>query len=551
MPDFNLNFPAVNTEGPAPLQQTLALKPGEFLFVLGPNGTGKSGLMHHFHNQNRDRSQRVTAHRQTHFQGDSVGLSSVERSNIATNTRNSDAQIHARYRDDYGVQKASAAVFDLYTQDGVYKKAIADEVIAGNLTAAQRLALAKGPLTQLNEIFRLSNLPVWFDADGDQLMASRNGGARYAVPKLSDGERGALVLAATVLTAPQESLLLIDEPERHLHRSIVTPLLRQLFERRADCGVVVSTHELELPADFPDARAVLVRGCTYAGDSPEAWSADILAANTPLEEGLKKDVLGARRNLLFVEGTKTSLDTPMYSILFPGVSLSPKDSCNDVEKAVAGIAGAQGITWVTAYGIVDGDSRTAANIAALKQRKVYAVDAYSVESIYYHPAMQERVALRKCDANSIDPTKQAAAPAKAKLLTDAAAVATIAKVQQHIDALALNLVTKDVRVSIQKQLPTVPSLTANPLVNIVEDATQRIADEKARITAACANNDVKTLITRYKIRSTGALNDIATKLGFKNTDEYEEDVLDLLQKDSDALSFARGFLGTLYTDIAV
>ena len=47
------------------------------------------------------------------------------------------------------------------------------------------------------------------------------------------------------------------------------------------------------------------------------------------------------------------------------------------------------------------------------------------------------------------------------------------------------------------------------------------------------------------------MNDIATKLGFKNTDEYEEDVLDLLQKDSDALSFARGFLGTLYTDIAV
>lgn len=550
MPDFDLTFSTSFTPGTAPSQQALTLKPGEFLFVLGPNGVGKSGLMHQFYYSNRSTAVRVTAHRQTYFQSDVVGISSVERLSIGNNMRHADEQPHARYREDSGVQKAAAAVFDLYTRDGSFKKAIADKVIAKDLHAAALLAEEKGPLMQLNEIFRLSNLPIVLDADGDQLMASRGGGKPYTIPRLSDGERGALLLAATVLTAEPGSLLLIDEPERHLHRSIVTPLLRQLFERRSDCGVVISTHELDLPADFPDARAVLVRGCQYAGDAPVAWIADILPANTALDDDLKRDVLGARRKLLFVEGTKASLDTPMYSILFPNVSISPRAGCREVEKAVAGLAGAQGIAWVEAFGIVDGDGRSPENVQALKQKKIYSVAAYSVEAIYYHPEIQSRLALQSCGILSPDTAKQAAAPVLAKKMTDAAAAAVVAKVRANVDGLALTIVTAAVRSALQARLPTVPSLKASPKVNISEDVTARLANEKARITAACNSGNVKSLILRYKIRTTGALHEIATSLGFRSTEAYEAAVLDLLQKDTAALAVARSFFGTLQADLA-
>ena len=42
--------------------------------------------------------------------------------------------------------------------------------------------------------------------------------------ELSDGERNALLIGSDVLTTEPNSLIILDEPERHLHRSIISPL---------------------------------------------------------------------------------------------------------------------------------------------------------------------------------------------------------------------------------------------------------------------------------------------------------------------------------------
>ncbi|WP_442947933.1 AAA family ATPase [Nostoc sp.] len=52
-----------------------------------------------------------------------------------------------------------------------------------------------------------------------QVVASKCGGTPYSIAELSDGERNALLIAANVLTVKNGTLVLIDEPERHLHRS--------------------------------------------------------------------------------------------------------------------------------------------------------------------------------------------------------------------------------------------------------------------------------------------------------------------------------------------
>ena len=75
---------------------------------------------------------------------------------------------------------------------------------------------------------------------------------------MSDGERSAALIAATVLTVKPETVLLIDEPELHLHRAIIEPFLLALFKQRTDCAFVVSTHEIALPMAHPDARVLMV-----------------------------------------------------------------------------------------------------------------------------------------------------------------------------------------------------------------------------------------------------------------------------------------------------
>ena len=129
---------------------------------------------------------------------------------------------------------------------------------------------------------RLSNLPIAISVEeGQKIVARKNSGNGYSVAELSDGERNAFLIAADILTAKPGTLILIDEPERHLHRSIISLLLKLLFDRRNDCAFIVSTHELMLPLDTPKASTLLVRSCEYQGQNVRAWTADLLAPSRP------------------------------------------------------------------------------------------------------------------------------------------------------------------------------------------------------------------------------------------------------------------------------
>lgn len=58
---------------------------------------------------------------------------------------------------------------------------------------------------------------------------------KYSATEMSDGERAVLYLAAQVLSVPKNKMLIIDEPEVHLHPSIMNRLWKELERCREDC----------------------------------------------------------------------------------------------------------------------------------------------------------------------------------------------------------------------------------------------------------------------------------------------------------------------------
>ena len=161
----------------------------------------------------------------------------------------------------------------------------------------------------------------------------------------------------------QETMLLIDEPERHLHRSIIEPFLSALFKLREDCAFIIATHEVALPVANKDARTLVIHSCEWNGQQAGAWDVNILEETTHLPEELKQTILGGRRRILFVEGVETSLDKTLYSLIFPMVSVIPKGSCHEVEQAVSGLRDGAGLHWLEVFGIVDGDGLDPGEIA--------------------------------------------------------------------------------------------------------------------------------------------------------------------------------------------
>ena len=270
---FNLQFPAQNAE-----VSQLRLEAGEMLFVLGANGTGKSSLMFHIAKQNQGATRKISAHRQTWMNSDALDMTPSTKMQTEQQIQNEDRQQKSRYRDSYPAQRASMTIYEFIDAENIRARRIAGLVDGGDLDAAADAAKKEAPITVINELLRHSNIPITISIhENERVMASRGEGSAYSAAELSDGERNALLIAGSVLTAPPGTLLIIDEPERHLHRSIISPLLSQLFEKRSDCGFVISTHDHDLPLEvrsdvprftrhrrppFPDRAAERTRcGC--------------------------------------------------------------------------------------------------------------------------------------------------------------------------------------------------------------------------------------------------------------------------------------------------
>jgi ABC-type cobalamin/Fe3+-siderophores transport system ATPase subunit len=520
---------------------TVPLDDGQCIFVLGANGTGKSSLMHAFYTSNNANSRRISAHRQTWFSSNTLSLSPEQRRQTEQHMQGRDTHADSRWKDDYSAQRANIAIYDLIDAENVRARGIADAVDGDNISLAKELSKKDAPIKLINELLRQSSIPIEISVhQNEQVMASKSGGAPYSVAELSDGERNALLIAANVLTVPAGTLLLIDEPERHLHRSIISPLLTLLFQKRADCKFVVSTHDVLLPLDNPSARTILIRNCTYNGQTVAHWDVDVVPANAPVEDGVRKDILGSRRKVLFVEGDdKSSLDKPLYSLVFPNVSVVAKGGCREVETAVAGIRGAPDLHWVHAFGIVDNDRRTPADIASLQAAGVYAIAVYMVESVYYHPEIQRRVAERHAVVTGED--------AATRVLE--ARNAALAAVGPHAARMSARAIEKMIRDRIDAMHPTQAQIAAGTPVNIVIDVAAELATEHTAFQALLAAQDVEGIICRYPVRETPALTHIANRLGFQDRGQYENAVRKLLMDDAVALTFVRNLFGTLYADV--
>jgi len=499
--------------------------------------------MHVIYTANSKMSRRITAHRQTWFSSGSLALTGEQKKQMDVNIKTKDQQADARWKDDFSAQRANMAIYDLIDAQNVRARRIADAADADDDALVKVLKKKPSPIKSINEMMKLSGLPIVISVrENEELVASKSGSEPYSIAELSDGERNALLVAANVLTVAPGTLLLIDEPERHLHRSIISPLLTLLFKRRVDCAFIVSTHDVSLPLDNPSARTLLVRGCTYGPNQKVTrWDVDVVPANAAIDDGIKKDILGSRRKVLFVEGDdKKSLDKPLYSLVFPEASVIPKGGCAEVEAVVKGIADAQDLNWVRPFGIVDNDRRLPAEIERLRARGVYATDVHSVESIYYHPEIQQRVANRQEGVTGQNALERIAEAKRVALQS----------VVPHARRLSARAIEKTVVAIIQGQTPTQAQIAEGRPVNIAIDVAALVAAEVGEFQALLAAENLEKIVSRYSVRDTPALDLIANRLGFQDREQYEQAVRKLLMDEVAAVTFVRGLFGPLAADIA-
>ena len=512
----------------APIQ--LTVNNGDQLFIVGANGSGKSSLMQRLTVDAGDKKiKRITAHRQTWFDSGNIDFTPAARQEYDRETPRYNTLSEALWRDLRAESNLSALLFDLVAKDNAINESIAQHIRnKDDNQAYEESDKSPSPFNQINEMLARGKLSVALHKTIDQnLLASHPQGDSFGIEKMSDGERSAMIIAAHVITAESGTVFLIDEPERHLHRSIIQPFLSALFALRSgDCAFIISTHEIALPAATPEARVLMLRSCQWNNDNPTAWDAKLLEPNSELPPELKLAILGSKKKILFVEGQRGSLDVSLYSVLFPTLSVNPIGSCEEVQKAVLGLRGSQEIDDAEVFGLIDRDNRENKDIEKLAEKGIFALKVYSVEALYYCSDAIDAVARQQASSRGIDANGlvKSAKQQVIEELTDREIAERMAarRCERQIQELALS------------NIPNWKSIRATPAQPIcVPIDPQLYLEELDYFNGLVKGANIDQLIARYPLRDSRVFEIIATTLKCQNQEDYQRMVLVQIENDKE------------------
>jgi hypothetical protein len=442
-------------------------------------------------------------------------------------------QDDSRYVDHASSARAGIVLFDLLARMNETDRTIADEAIAHASQERIDALSSERPLSKLNTIMKTAGLPLVLrvDAEGAFHAQHTQRGSDYPINTMSDGEKSALLLAAEVLTAPLNCVLIIDEPERHLHRSISSVLVEAVIAMRPDCHFMILTHDLELAQalEKSESATYVVLNSTWIGGRPSSW--DIRAIES--YEGFGSDqvrraILGGRSNLLFVEGQQASLDTRLFGILYPNWTVAGVGGADNVTRAVAGVRASTGHHWINAYGAVDGDDRDASEKLALAAKGVSVLAVHEVENIYYSSKVLEAAAGRQ---------ERQLGRTPGEMLQDARS-----KMLQTFDdpelvkRMAQKLAVTAIRRRVFQDLPSIDEISSETVEISFPSPYDRIL---AEIQLLVSNQDLDGLITRLPIRDTSIRAVAARALGYQSATDYESAVNVYVSSNTEAQSAIR------------
>lgn len=231
-----------------------------------------------------------------------------------------------------------------------------------------------------------------------QICAKKDGQAPFDFNNMSDGERAAFFYIATVIAAPAQSFIVVDEPENHLNPAIYNKIWDKLINIRQDCQFIFISHTMEFIGARSDFELVKMKSFSY----PDKFELEFLGSSLEdISTDLIVEVVGSRKPILFCEGTRADYDYKVYECLFgKQYTVIPTGNCLSVENSVEACnLHASSYSIQSAIGVIDSDLKSEQEIRRLKEKKVYCLKCNEIEMLLLDELIFKRVLkqLYKCE----------------------------------------------------------------------------------------------------------------------------------------------------------
>jgi len=355
---------------------------GRNLLFVGANGSGKTrlGTWLEMSSPEKDRVFRISAQKSLSMPDSTtpVSIELAERNLLFGSPTDAANKHHYRWQrkpattplDDYA--KLMVFLFSDETEENAKYKVV----------QRQSTTKVEPPLTRLDKVKQ-----AW-----ERILPHRElviGGLRiqtqvrgdvnkiYNSSEMSDGERVIFYLIGQCLAAPKDGIVVIDEPELHLHKSVQAPLWAEVERLRPDCLFVYLTHDVDFAVAQEGAQRVWLK--SFDGTS---WDWELIEDKGDLPDDLLIEVLGSRKPVVFVEGVNGSHDVSLYREILTGFLVIPRGSCDQVIQAVRALRSNTQLHHLQVYGLIDRDRRMGPEIAALQTDNIYSLDVAEVENLF-------------------------------------------------------------------------------------------------------------------------------------------------------------------------
>lgn len=362
----------------------LTLKAGKTTIIIGANGSGKTRLAVYLEEQLGEKAHRIAAHR---------ALNLNPNVNKISESKAKKYLIYGAEWDGISISYRASGRWDnkaptrlLNDFDYLLQYLFAQQTTLAvennqKLNRGESITNSKTKLDILQEVWeRLLPLKkLHITADDIRVSSIGIESADYSASEMSDGERAVFYILGQVLSANEDSILIFDEPELHIHKSIISNLWDEIEKLRPDCSFLMITHDIEFAATRV-AKKYVIRN--YYSDP--AWDISEIP-DSELDEQTITLILGSRKPILFVEGEKTSLDMEIYRLCYPEWTVIPKGACKDVIQAVSSLRKLNEdmpILNIKCAGIVDRDTRDNSQIQKLEGEGIKVLLCSEIENIF-------------------------------------------------------------------------------------------------------------------------------------------------------------------------
>ena len=506
---FNLELPRSGAKQIVDCEQSLV--------IVGANGSGKTRLGTWLEQESpepqRERVHRISAQKSLAMP-DSVSTSSLELAqNAVLYGHPTINQLHERDHHKRFTRLGNRPALGMLNDfDKLLTYLFSDHMehsakyLAASRLTDQRVEPPTTKLEKIKEVWEATLPHRELILGGARIQTKVKGGLGepYSASETSDGERVIFYLLGQCIAAPAAGIIVIDEPELHMHKSIQATFWASVQALRVDCLFVYLTHDVDFAATLGAARKLWLR--SFDG---RQWEWELVERQAELPDALLLEVLGNRKPVLFVEGDKGSFDYSLYQELFPAYLVIPRGGCGRVIDAVRALRKSESFHRLQVFGLIDRDRREDREVAALESDGVFVLGVAEVENLF-------------CTREVINFLSQKLARDPAKDF-DAASESIIKRLSAEIEPQARERAGAQIRHSLSafdSKAPTAAALQAN-LVALLSSIDAEVIQREweTRFNDVVARRDYEGLLKIYNRKSLA--DEVGATLGLRKNQLQE------------------------------